>query len=411
MPRAMRILLWSIPLALSVGIVLAVWALLTPGDPPALSAAEIVKQACDKLVEEEDYDAVMISTFEQGTVTHNYEYSGDDFRSVSMAYDNDGNFAGKGEFIVKDGVWYFRGSASPDDLDTYGDWQIFWADTVPDIPYPCFPVEDTSAQASPSTGDDPPSERLIEWEEISNLEDEIIKRQLTVDETGRPVKGLTTVVLATSDSQPAPAQAASGTPMPTPTPKVIEQVEETYSGFGEKNTVTAPIATPTPVPVIETAYFYPTSAAHAGGFMVPTGCTELWECLDEPYHDGDSSKLLLFNGGAVRLGFTVGADAVPGTVTDVRFEVTVAAAIGTLQPEQYSFVVYSGSDELATMSGNQIVGTDYPYVRISGTAITDGLSGSLNDAEIRVNGPTSGGRMNLTKVVMVVEYNADKPAQ
>ncbi len=157
------------------------------------------------------------------------------------------------------------------------------------------------------------------------------------------------------------------------------------------------------------AYFYPTSAAHAGGSVFLSGCSDLWECLDETEPDGDSSRLLLFNEGAVRLGFSVGSDAIVGTVTSVHFEATMAAATGTLEPGQYGYVVYSGSDTIADLSGQDVLGADYTEVIVSGTAITSGLSEGLDDAEIQISGPSSGPKLKITRVRMVVARTGLEP--
>ena len=160
------------------------------------------------------------------------------------------------------------------------------------------------------------------------------------------------------------------------------------------------------------AYFYPTSGDRVAGVVARSGsegCADddwIWSCLGEAEPDGDASMITLALAGAVRLGFTVDSDDVPGAVTDVRFEVSMAASSRTMEPGDYGFTVYAGDDEVATVDGPDTVGTDYADVAVSGATITDELKENLGEAELEIQAP-SRPYLQLTRVRMVVEYQPD----
>ena len=172
-----------------------------------------------------------------------------------------------------------------------------------------------------------------------------------------------------------------------------------------------PTATPTPTPVTETAYFYPTSDTHTGGLIIGSGCSggTFWGCLGETQSGDDKSIVHLANGGVLRLGFTVGSGDVPGTVTDVRFEVRASTQSGTLEPGEYGYAVYSGGDAVAEASGQLALSTDWADETVSGAKITSGLSGSLSGAEFQIDGPAGSTMMRVTRLRMVVEYAVASP--
>lgn len=156
-------------------------------------------------------------------------------------------------------------------------------------------------------------------------------------------------------------------------------------------------------------YFYPISEERVSGVVARSGSEGckgddwIWSCLTEPESDGRAAMITLALGAAVRLGFSVESGAVPGTVTGVQFEVTMVASKGTMEPGDYSFTVYAGEEEVANVSGPVAVGTDYTTVSVSSAAITDGLSGNLEDVSIVIQAPSKP-HLKLTRVRMVVEY-------
>ena len=112
----------------------------------------------------------------------------------------------------------------------------------------------------------------------------------------------------------------------------------------------------------------------------------------------------LYSGSALRVGFTVGSDAIPCTVTGVRFEVVVSAQSGTLQPGEYGYAVYSGGAVATELSGQEEVGEDWQDITVSDALMLSGLSDGLGEVAFQVNGPSSNQALKLTRVRMVVEY-------
>ena len=111
---------------------------------------------------------------------------------------------------------------------------------------------------------------------------------------------------------------------------------------------------------------------------------------------------------ALRVGFTIGSDAIPGTVTDVRFEVAVSAQSGTVQPREYGYAVYSGGSAVAELSGQDEVGEDWQRITVSDAAILSGLAAGLGEVAFQVNGPSSNQALKMTRVRMVVEHAASE---
>ena len=181
-----------------------------------------------------------------------------------------------------------------------------------------------------------------------------------------------------------------------------------------RETVTQPILPSTPIPrrnIYTAVYFHPTSGSYAGGIISLSGCDDLHACLNEVDPDGDSSYLLLMQGGAVRLGFSAEAVSIPGAVTDVWFEVWAATQSGTLDAEEYNYTVYSGSEVVAQVPGAGGLSEVWSDETVSSVEITAALSGGLSGVEFQINGPSSSPRMKLTRVRMVVEYDSSQPVQ
>ena len=167
----------------------------------------------------------------------------------------------------------------------------------------------------------------------------------------------------------------------------------------------APVSLTVP---LQTANFYPTSDAYIKPTISVTGeCGSpgLWNCLDEAKADGDGSAVILFAGSALRVGFTVPSDAIPGTIEDVRFEVGMKAQSGTVEAGNYGFAVYSGGAAVATVDGAGAVGSEWTQLVVSDGAMTSGLSGGVTDASFQINGPASGSRLLVTWVKLVVDYD------
>ena len=174
-------------------------------------------------------------------------------------------------------------------------------------------------------------------------------------------------------------------------------------------------------------YFYPTSGDLVSG-SVGRSCSEgladlaendtwIWECLDEAVPDGDESMITLANEGVIWLGFTVDSGDVPGTVTTVWFEVSMATNKineATIEAGAYGFTVFEETEdetgtvrtEVDTVSGPQDVDEEYVDVKVESEDITSGLSDSLNQAQIQIEAPASP-YMQVTRVRMVVQYEID----
>ena len=105
----------------------------------------------------------------------------------------------------------------------------------------------------------------------------------------------------------------------------------------------------------------------------------------------------------------MGSGDVSGTLADVRFEVSLRAQSGTVDAGTYGFTVYKGSDAVATVSGQESVGTEWTTLTVSDPSIAGGFSGGLSNVAFQVNGQTSGSRLLVTWVRMVVDYKPTGP--
>ena len=161
---------------------------------------------------------------------------------------------------------------------------------------------------------------------------------------------------------------------------------------------------------LKTVAFAPTSDASIKPVLSPYGSASgcgtvgLWACLDEAEPDGEGSMVYLFANSALGMGFTVGTGDVSGTVVDVRFEVALRAQSGTVDAGTYGFTVYSGSEVVATVSGQEAVGTEWTQLVIADASIVSGLSSGLTNVAFQVNAPSSGPRLEWSWVRMVVDY-------
>ena len=161
---------------------------------------------------------------------------------------------------------------------------------------------------------------------------------------------------------------------------------------------------------LKTASFSPASDAYIKPVLAPSGTASgcgtagLYACLDEAAPDGDASMVNLFNNSALRVGFSVGSGDASGTLADMRFEVSLRAQSGTVDAGAYGFTVYNGSNAVATVSGQESLGTEWTTLTVSDPSLTSGLSSGLSGVALQVNGPTSGSRLLVTWVRMVVDY-------
>ena len=96
---------------------------------------------------------------------------------------------------------------------------------------------------------------------------------------------------------------------------------------------------------------------------------------------------------------------------EVKFEVVAAAQVRGLQPHEYGYAVYSGGKAVAELDGPEQLGTDWQEVTASGSSITAKVSGAMEEVSFRIKGPTGGGGMKVTRMRMVVEYDANRPRE
>lgn len=150
--------------------------------------------------------------------------------TVELYLPGEDTAVGKFEHIFKDGVGYFRLN-SHDAPETWDPWEVLGTNP-PELSQntPCFSAEGSSIEEATRSGS---SERHFVWN-TSTVGESVEKNEFWVDSAGRPVRGLVTVT-------EAPATSTTGEMR---SPRVIRRFETTYSGFGEPNIITAPIAAP-----------------------------------------------------------------------------------------------------------------------------------------------------------------------
>ncbi len=194
-----------------------------------------------------DYDQIRVVRLSDGRRQElNYRYSSGNYHVETVAYDSDGLLELRADAIWKEETYYYRGSADLETPNTITQWMVLDSDldfSLP-VPYGCA----GEASAVNSDNDDSRSEtntdlRHLIWERES--QDNRTMWQMWVDSNGRPVRGLVTVYHVPQESE---ASGAGGRSDGVRTPEVDYTIEETYSGFGEPNTITAPITPPTPTP-------------------------------------------------------------------------------------------------------------------------------------------------------------------
>ena len=203
------------------------WWQLTSGEKPLLASAfAVVSDACDGLAEV-NHDAVVVTTDDEARVVQTFEVSGGNQRMVGVVYEppDSDTVTAKGELVLLDGVAYARES-SPEHPTILGAWEV-WHDNLPTTSgpeTPCFGADSTNVRRS----DD--SERHFIWRtEIDG--NTVTKYEFWVDANGRPVRSTIT-----------DTDTSSATRDSTPSVDVIAEIS--YSGFGEENIITAPIAPP-----------------------------------------------------------------------------------------------------------------------------------------------------------------------
>ena len=87
----------------------------------------------------------------------------------------------------------------------------------------------------------------------------------------------------------------------------------------------------------------------------------------------------------------------------------MSAQSGTIQPQGYSYAIHSGGAEVAILIGQEAVGPEWTDFTISSDTIDEALLGGVQDVKFQINAPSSGPRLKVTRVRMLVEYDASSP--
>ena len=227
----------AVAIVLVVAAAVIGWWQLSSGEkPPSASAAEIVLEACDGLAEV-NHDAVVVTADDEARVVQTFEISGGNKRMTGTVYEppDSDTVTAKGELVVLDGVAYARES-SPEHPTVLGPWEIWFEDLeqTSGPGTPCFGA-DTSNVARGADSDD--SERHFIWRTETDG-DTVTKHEFWVDLKGRPIRSLVTDTVTSSTTR----DGSSGAKGESPNVDIIAEI--TYSGFGEENIITAPIAPP-----------------------------------------------------------------------------------------------------------------------------------------------------------------------
>ena len=167
-------------------------------------------------------------------------------------------------------------------------------------------------------------------------------------------------------------------------------------------------------PVIKTAYFYPTSEAYYKANIVSAGYSDggnFATCLDGTDADYNKSVLSMLTGSALRLGFASDRAAVPGKITDARFEVVMAAQSGTAPAGHSRFDIYSGDAVLASVSGAEAVSAQWTEISVASPALTAALPEVIDAVAFQINGPASGPSLKFTRLRLAVDYDAGAPGE
>ena len=173
------------------------------------------------------YDVSATGTGTDGTISIAEQHSGEDTKTEVVLTNHDGTLFGKYQTIVKDGVRYYR-EAGPGDED-YGEWEII-NDSV--SPKPALPCIEPSSGGATGQSDDPD----VTTDTFISHEEGTVRSEFWADSEGRPARARKTFY------PPDYVEGATGTAGTTST--VTGTLDYTYSGFGEKNTITAPLVNP-----------------------------------------------------------------------------------------------------------------------------------------------------------------------
>ena len=195
-------------------------------------ALAAVQRACAQM-QYADYDAAYTSSHGDEMMRGSARFSGASSHISGTLYIQ-GNPTGKFELITVDGVAHSR-ETLPGRLQVYGNWAIVGTGLSPQPSLPCA-RPDNFVSGSDDAGSERHYTSTHSRDSLSGGSPDTVTDELWVDSSGRPTRSKTTT-LRMGDGE------ESGT--------LVE--EQTYSGYGETNVITAPTlptptATPSPTP-------------------------------------------------------------------------------------------------------------------------------------------------------------------
>ena len=230
----------AMALLLTMGVIVAVWLLVLPGGKttPAIAAAVAVQRACDAMTVQH-HDASIAITNTENRITQTLTVAGNDSRLVAHLYHRTGDtLIAKIEAVWKDGIHYWR--ESPDGSpNTWGAWEIVedsWETFR--LPTPCLNPVGASSLSEGASGTSQERHFVLKTEDLG---DTVETEEFWVGTDGVPVRALFTLTEATAVG----ASGASGQST-THANKILRTIAIDYSGFGQTNTITAPIDPPKP---------------------------------------------------------------------------------------------------------------------------------------------------------------------
>ena len=231
-----------------IAIAIVAWTFRAPSAiVPELTAEELVHFTCQEM-RGGDYHIFVTNIIDngrKGRLEVTTKVSGPDFQSQITRFTQNGTLAIKWEIVVKDNIRYERHTVSEDTPDVLTEWSITGTEGYRAKPLPCFgieaPIEEGAASAAPA-------ERKVAWIS-SDSHGEQVEHEFWVNSAGIPLRGRETVSYPSDANANVATRHDGGTPSATPQREVEQVVDYTYSKWGQRNIITAPITPPTPTAI------------------------------------------------------------------------------------------------------------------------------------------------------------------
>ena len=207
----------GIALLLVIGVLVLAW--LQPWSTGGTSAEATINQTCGA-AQDTDYDTVTTITTPGGTVQITASFSGDDDHHRFRIPAASGTLVAQLEDIRKDGVLYTR-ETEANDPNTFKAWGSHGSGFKSDH-FVCFSDEQAASARSRATALPGGGQGQHITSTVQNREDNLTEtHEFWLDTTGKPTRAMRTIT---------PSGSGSGTAS-----------NITYSGFGQPNTITAPV--------------------------------------------------------------------------------------------------------------------------------------------------------------------------